>query len=111
MNEKYKIVYEEYEIVYTMNGDVVIKDTITGKIYNSSIFKLFKIADNLIKQNSELKEENERLKNNIREIKKLVESRKYTQVDDYYDYFEEGVCLVDSDYDKLIKLLEEKELE
>lgn len=49
MSEEYKIIYKEYEIVYTTNEGIVsieIKDTETGKIYHSK-FKLFKVIKEL----------------------------------------------------------------
>lgn len=45
----------------------------------------------------------------INKVIKLIEENYYKQSDDYYDYFTEGVCLQDGDYQELEDILKEVE--
>ena len=43
----------------------------------------------------------------IDKVRKLIEKHYYKESDDYYDYFTEGVCLQDGDYNELLDILKE----
>ena len=43
----------------------------------------------------------------IDKVRKLIEKHYYKESDDYYDYFTEGVCLQDGDYNELEDILKE----
>ena len=45
----------------------------------------------------------------IDKVRKLIEKHYYKESDDYYDYFTEGVCLQDGDYNELEDILKEVE--
>lgn len=81
LSEEYKIIYKEYEIVYTTNEGMVnieIKDNETGKIYHSK-FKLFKVIKELQQENQKYKEVIDKAREYIN---KMFETGFYN--DDYY---------------------------
>ena len=57
----------------------------------------------------ELQQENQKYKEVIDKVRKLIEKHYYKESDDYYDYFTEGVCLQDGDYNELEDILKEVE--
>lgn len=61
---------------------------------------IFKYVDTLEKQSQKYKEV-------IDKVRKLIEKHYYKESDDYYDYFTEGVCLQDGDYNELLDILKE----
>lgn len=63
--------------------------------------------EQLQQENKELKEKLGHKNKVIEEIKNIIQKHTYTQKDDYYDYCEQGISIVDSDddYDKLIDIL------
>lgn len=55
----------------------------------------------------DLQQENQQYKEVIDKVRKLIEKHYYKESDDYYDYFTEGVCLQDGDYNELEDILNE----
>ena len=55
----------------------------------------------------ELQQENKKYKEVIDKVRKLIEKHYYKESDDYYDYFTEGVCLQDGDYNEIEDILNE----
>ena len=55
----------------------------------------------------DLQQENQKYKEVIDKVRKLIEKHYYKESDDYYDYFTEGVCLQDGDYNELEDILKE----
>lgn len=86
-------------------ADIIIK------LDNTSTYESWLIVDTYIEQlqqeNKELKEKLGQKNKVIEEIKNIIQKHTYTQKDDYYDYCEQGISIVDSDddYDKLIDIL------
>ena len=70
--------------------------------YSSEIERMQKCID-------ELQQENKKYKEVIDKARKLIEKHYYKESDDYYDYFTEGVCLQDGDYNELEDILKEVE--
>ena len=70
--------------------------------YSSEIERMQKCID-------ELQQENKKYKEVIDKVRKLIEKHYYKESDDYYDYFTEGVCLQDGDYNELEDILKEVE--
>ena len=70
--------------------------------YSSEIERMQKCID-------ELQQENKKYKEVIDKVRKLIEKHYYKETDDYYDYFTEGVCLQDRDYNELEDILKEVE--
>lgn len=81
--------------------------------------KLKEVEKNYLKiieeKNKEIKNLKERLSkleskqiDIYEEIKKIIDNHTYTQKDDYYDYCEQGISIVDidDDYDRLNNLLQ-----
>lgn len=65
------------------------------------------IFDELFTEMDNWKKETHQYKDRIDKVIKLIEENHYTEADDYYDYFTEGVCFVDEDYHKLLDILNE----
>lgn len=65
------------------------------------------IFEELFNEMINWKEESQRQKEVIDKIRKLIEKHYYKESDDYYDYFTEGVCLQDEDYNELEDILKE----
>lgn len=57
----------------------------------------------------ELLQENKKQKEVIDKVRKLIQKHYFKESDDYYDYFTEGVCLQDGDYNELEDILKEVE--
>ena len=55
------------------------------------------------------KQDTNKYKEVIDKVRKLIEKHYYKESDDYYDYFTEGVCLQDGDYNELEDILKEVE--
>lgn len=66
-------------------------------------------VDVLERINEELQEENQKYKEVIEKVRKLIKKHYFKESDDYYDYFTEGVCLQDGDYNELEDILKEVE--
>ena len=68
-----------------------------------------KVVDKVNWENMLLKKENKQLKDNWNKLKEWVDKcyDYYKESDDYYDYFTEGVCLQDGDYNELEDILKE----
>ena len=60
---------------------------------------------------NQLQQENKRYKEVINKLRELIGKHYFKQSDDYYDYFTEGVCLQDGDYQELEDILKEVEHE
>lgn len=56
-----------------------------------------------------LEQENKEYKEVINKLRELIGKHYFKQSDDYYDYFTEGVCLQDGDYQELEDILKEVE--
>lgn len=67
------------------------------------------IFDELFTEMGNWKKESQKQKEVINKVIKLIEENYYKQSDDYYDYFTEGVCLQDGDYQELEDILKEVE--
>ena len=65
------------------------------------------IFDELFNEMHNWKKESQKQKEVIDKVIKLIEENYYKQSDDYYDYFTEGVCLQDGDYQELEDILKE----
>ena len=55
----------------------------------------------------EIQNQNKKYKEVINKLRELIGKHHFKQSDDYYDYFTEGVCLQDGDYQELEALLKE----
>ena len=58
---------------------------------------------------NQLQQENKKYKEVINKLRELIGKHYFKQSDDYYDYFTEGVCLQDGDYQELEDILKEVE--
>lgn len=63
----------------------------------------------LQEENSRYERENQKYKKVINKINQLIKKNYYSETDDYYDYFTEGICLQDGDYQDLLDILKEVE--
>lgn len=68
-----------------------------------------KMRKDLTNQNSKLNKKNRKYKEVINKLRELIGKHYFKQSDDYYDYFTEGVCLQDGDYQELEDILKEVE--
>lgn len=57
----------------------------------------------------EIQNQNKKYKEVINKLRELIGKHYFKQSDDYYDYFTEGVCLQDGDYQELEDILKEVE--
>lgn len=67
-------------------------------------YKEQKVLWKYIKQ---LQQENQKYKEVINKLRELIGKHYFKESDDYYDYFTEGVCLQDGDYQELEGILKE----
>lgn len=76
---------------------------------NRTIDEVRKNEDRLINEIKLLEQENQKYKEVIDKINHLIKKHYYSETDDYYDYFTEGICLQDGDYQDLLDILKEVE--
>lgn len=67
------------------------------------------IFDELFTEMDNWKKESQKQKEVIDKVIELIGKHYFKQSDDYYDYFTEGVCLQDGDYQELEDILKEVE--
>ena len=65
------------------------------------------IFDELFNEMDNWKKEAQKQKEVINKLRELIGKHYFKQSDDYYDYFTEGVCLQDGDYQELEDILKE----
>ena len=83
------------------------RDMLQNVVDNGEVSKEDKEFIDMTHRNTELLEENQKYKEVIDKVRKLIEKHYYKESDDYYDYFTEGVCLQDGDYNELEDILNE----
>lgn len=89
-----------------MNKEEILNTFLLANIPEIITQEEFNDIKKAIKQ---LLQENKKYKEVIDKVRKLIEKHYYKESDDYYDYFTEGVCLQDGDYNELEDILKEVE--
>jgi hypothetical protein len=77
------------------------------KLHDAKHLREHELALGLLNENERLIQQKNEYKEVINKLRELIGKHYFKQSDDYYDYFTEGVCLQDGDYQELEALLKE----
>lgn len=102
-------------IPFTLNDGIEVLGMMVADIPKYEDTETYNVFD-LIRENQKLriqassrKEIANKYKEVINKLRELIGKHYFKQSDDYYDYFTEGVCLQDGDYQELEDILKEVE--